>query len=101
MRKELEKLRTEIESLERTQLSALTGELAELYVLILARLASPVAPAPPDESLNVKQAAKRLGISPSYLYKNHSRYKFARHEGGRVVFSASGLERYLQSKSRQ
>jgi hypothetical protein len=99
MRKELEKLRSEIESTERSELAQLIGELSEVSALALARLAAPVAPAPPDETLNVRQAAKRMGISPSYLYKNHRRFKFARHEGGRVVFSSPGLARYLAKTS--
>jgi hypothetical protein len=82
------------------QLPQFIGELAEVSAVCFARLATPDVEVKPDESLNVKTAAKRMGISPSYLYKNHARYKFARKEGGRVVFSVNGLENYLQSKSR-
>jgi hypothetical protein len=100
MRKHLDEILDAVRTLEREQLPRFLGDLREIEAVALGRLSAPITPAPPDESLNVKQAAKRLGISPSYLYKNHGHYKFARHEGGRLIFSASGLEKYLQSKSR-
>jgi excisionase family DNA binding protein len=48
-----------------------------------------------DRSLTVKEAADRLGVSPSYLYKHADDYSFSRREGRRLVFSERGLDRYL------
>ena len=80
-------------------LPQLIGELAQASALCFARLATPAVEAKPDKNVGVREASRRLGVSISYLYKNHGRYRFARHEGGRLLFSASGLERHLkQSK---
>src|SRR5258706_505556 len=47
-----------------------------------------------DENLNAAEAARRLGISRDWLYKNRGRLPFAVRLGRRVVFSARGLERW-------
>ncbi len=48
----------------------------------------------PDENLDAAEAARRLGISRDWLYKNRDRLPFAVKLGRRVVFSARGLARW-------
>lgn len=78
-----------------SDLPRLLGELEEIRATALSRLAGPKVEARPDESIDVDEAAKRLGVSRDYLYRHHSEYRFARREGRRLVFSARGLDAYL------
>jgi len=45
----------------------------------------------PDENLDVAEAARRLGVSTAYLYRNASKMPFALKVGRRRLFSAQGL----------
>jgi hypothetical protein len=99
VRRDIEPILKLARELPADDLPQLIGELAEVNAVALARLTAPNVEAKPDANVGVREAARRLGVSISYLYKNHGRYRFARHEGGRLLFSASGLERHLkQSK---
>jgi excisionase family DNA binding protein len=51
----------------------------------------------PDQNLSVKEAARSLGVSPSYLYKRRSRLPFSRQVGRRVLFSRRGLEAWMKA----
>jgi len=51
-----------------------------------------------DGNLSAHEAAVRLGVSKSYLYRHASRLPFARKIGRRVLFSANGLERWIRSQ---
>ncbi len=51
-----------------------------------------------DENLDAAEAARRLGISRDWLYKNRDRLPFAVKLGRRVVFSARGLERWNRQR---
>jgi excisionase family DNA binding protein len=64
------------------------------------RLHSTPAPAPAaaDEYLTVKQAAARLGCSTAFLYKND--LPFVRKLGRKKLFSARGIQEYLDNPSR-
>lgn len=48
---------------------------------------------------NVKSAAEKLGVSPSFLY-DALRKRLIRHErhGARIVISAESLEEYRKSR---
>jgi hypothetical protein len=48
----------------------------------------------PDGNVPVHDAARRLGVSPDWLYKNAHRLPFALRIGRRLLFSARGLERW-------
>lgn len=52
------------------------------------------ADASSDENLSAVDAARRLGVSPDWLYRNVRRLPFALKIGRRVVFSSNGLERW-------
>ena len=82
---------------------ALRGKLAELDTLLLGRLLSggngkAKTQGDGDHLLGAKQTAARLGMSLDYVYKNASEFPFAVKQGRRLLFSESGLERYLQDK---
>ena len=81
------------------ELPRLIGELAEVNAVALARLSTPPVEARPDGSLDIKEAAVRLGVSKSYLHHNWRQFKFARQEGRKVLFSSCGLDAHLR-KSR-
>ncbi len=52
----------------------------------------------PDDNLSAADAARRLGMSRDWLYRNARRLPFAGRIGRRVVFSARGLERWNQQR---
>src|SRR5437867_1168465 len=52
----------------------------------------------PDENLQVEEAARRLGVSKDWLYKNARRLPFSVRIGRRLLFSARGLERWNQQR---
>ena len=49
-----------------------------------------------DQNLSVKEAARRLSVSPRYLYSHADEYPFTRRIGRRVLFSKRGLERWCR-----
>lgn len=100
MRQELQPVLEEAKTLAREELPKLLGELEEVRVTALARLTLPVAAATRDESLDVSEAARRLGVSTSYLYHHSRDFSFARHQGRKLLFSARGIEAHLAKQRR-
>jgi excisionase family DNA binding protein len=88
--------------LPREELPALIGELESIKAIAFARLATPVqAPTQNhDELLGVAEASKRLGLSRDYLYRHKGQFAFTRHQGRKVLFSAHGIERYIEQQPR-
>jgi excisionase family DNA binding protein len=52
----------------------------------------------PDANISVAEAAGRLGVSKSYLYKNAKALPFVVKIGRRRVCSSSRLERWNRSR---
>ena len=84
------------------ELPALVGALAQAQALALARLTTP---RPEDQgaevrdgNISVEEAARRLGVSPSYLYKNAKSLPFVMRIGRRLVCSPSRLERWDRAR---
>ena len=73
---------------------ALAARLAQLGAGLLVPSVPRNSAEGPDDSLDVDEAARRTGMSVSWLYKNARRLPFAAKQGRRVVFSARGLERW-------
>ena len=96
MRDSLESALVQARTLAPEELPRLLGDLEEIRATAVARLAAPVAPAPPDELLDVDETAKRMGVSADYLYHRHKRLPFARHVGRSLRFSSMGLDSYLK-----
>jgi excisionase family DNA binding protein len=97
MTRDLEIVLASARTLAPEHLPHLLGALEEIRTTAFARL---IAPAPsqaqPDELLDIREAARRLGVSKEYLYRNHPRLNFTRRVGRRVLFSAQGIEKYIQ-----
>ena len=56
----------------------------------------PELPGQEARNLDVAEAAKRLGMSRDWLYRNASKLPFAVRIGRRVVFDSLALERWNQ-----
>src|ERR1051326_285646 len=80
------------------ELPALLGDLEAVRVTALARLYGPtLVQQQRDELLDVREAARRLGMSVEYVYKNSSTFPFVIRIGKRVRFSAAGIDEYIRS----
>jgi hypothetical protein len=98
MRNELQTVLMAARELPVDELPRLMGELEEIRCTAMSRLAAPAsALAPADELLDASAAARRLGISKDYLYRNHRALSFTRRVGRRLLFSASGIEKYIKT----
>ncbi len=87
-------------------------EAAELLLRVVGlqtALLSRVLPAAPNEHatgatvedrlLTPQEAARRLGVSPRWLYRHAKRLPFTRHLSRKALrFSAEGLEKYLRQR---
>jgi hypothetical protein len=79
------------------ELPELLADLEHVRVVALSRILSPAVEARPDESLNVEEAASRLGVSADYVYRHQKRFaKFSRREGRKLLFSSAGLDLYIK-----
>lgn len=86
----------------REQLPSLLREVNLLQASILSRMmtesSSPMAPGP-DELLGIDDAARRLGVTKTWLYRNAKDLSFARRIGARTLrFSARGVDHYVSSR---
>jgi hypothetical protein len=102
MHPELEKALALARELPTEKLPQLCADLELVRVTALARIVVPAIDTRPDVSLTVEQASRRLGVSKSWLYHHWKRYehKFARQEGGKVLFSSNGIDAHLRGKSK-
>jgi predicted DNA-binding transcriptional regulator AlpA len=75
-------------------------QIPALIIQLAARMAANGAVAAPideaeDTWLTAAQVAEALGVSPKHVYRNASRWNFARKVGSRNYrFSAQGLKRW-------
>lgn len=84
-------------------LPAVLAQCAALQSTLLARLLMerPEQCGPSDGGdslLDVTEAAKRLMVSPDYLYRNAKRLPFTVRFGRRLRFSVRGLDRYIRQR---
>jgi excisionase family DNA binding protein len=99
----LKTIKTAIAELPQEKLPALIGELEFLKALALVRLARPPVQTTTqihDELIGVAEASRRLGLSRDYLYRHKGQFAFTRHQGRKLLFSAQGIERYIQQQPR-
>lgn len=83
-------------------LPALLGRLVEAEAIARLRLSIAAVPASTngygapeaDENLAVTEAARQLGVSTRWLYREARRLPFAVKIGRRLLFSRRGLERW-------
>lgn len=91
-----------------TELPALAAELARALGHVLARATHPppmprpsAAEANPGALLTVEEAAERLGVAPSWLYRHAKALPFTRKLGHRTLrFEAIGVNRWIASRTR-
>lgn len=94
-----------VEATPAPELPHLIGDLEAAKAAAWARLTASTTETPPDEpnpvarNLDVAEAAERLGMSRDWLYKNAAGLPFAVRIGRRVLFDASGLERWNRGRT--
>jgi len=77
---------------------AFLANLEKVRLIAFARLVAK-SPAPePDQLVGIAEAARRLSTSTSYLYRHHQEFSFTRHVGRKVLFSSSGLDRFIAAR---
>jgi predicted DNA-binding transcriptional regulator AlpA len=87
-------------------LPRLIGLLAEMEALAQLALKAPSEKQRgkadndmPASNMSATEAARRLGMSRDWLYKNARRLPFAVRIGRRLLFDAHGLERWNRSRA--
>jgi predicted DNA-binding transcriptional regulator AlpA len=86
---------SEVAEIPRDQIPAVLAHLHALAGSLTARLLETDASA--DELLDVAEAARRFDMSEDWLYHNRE-LPFRRKIGGRVKYSAHGIDRWLRSR---
>jgi excisionase family DNA binding protein len=83
-------------------LPALVGALAQVQAVALSRLTTPRPeehrPEARDANISVREAARRLGVSSSYIYKNAESLPFAVRIGRRLLCSERRLEKWNRAR---
>ena len=84
------------------EVAVLQGGLVALQGALLPRVLGQdtggSAQTPQDQCVTVKDAAQRLSVSASYIYKHWRALSFCFRIGRRVVCSVKGLERELERR---
>ncbi len=90
-----------IDAVPDAALPATALHLAALQARVAARLTARTSTnGDGDHMLGIEEAAARTGMSKSWLYRHHHSLPFARRIGRKVVFSETGLTRWLTSRPR-
>ena len=92
--------------LDRVIAAASPAERPALVVQLAARLAAAGAGlvalekgnGVPDEAVDIEEAARRLGMSPRYLYRHASKLPFVVRQGRRVTCSSAGITAFLRER---
>lgn len=92
-----------ITALPSEAIPSIRGELAKLDTLLLSRLLSRdsgqvATDSEGDRLLDAKQAAAMLHSSTDYLYRHSSKLPFTVRMGRKVLFSESGITRYIRAR---
>ena len=100
IRQELQDALDAASSLGEEALPWFIGDLEVIRSIAWARLVAPGATDPEaDELLDIHEAARRLSVSPDFLYHSHRRFPFTRRLGRSLRFSARGIEMYIRGTS--
>lgn len=93
-----------LDGIDAAALTALLGEVEALKFRILSRLhpaPAPAAAAPPAEPaklVDITEAADRLHMSKSWVYRNARTLPFTRRVGNRLRFDTRGIEKFLAAR---
>lgn len=79
--------------------SGAVSPFEQIRVAAFARLITPPPRDLPDTLVDVSEASKRLGMSTSYLYRNHENLAFTRRVGRSLRFSTLGIAEHLRRKT--
>jgi hypothetical protein len=102
MRQELIRVLDLMQTLPVEEVPEVLGQLETCRLIGIGRLNTPTdAAKPEDEWLTAEQAAKKIHKSPDWIYRAAKNWKFAHRVGNRLLVSASGLDKFLKSKSRE
>ena len=95
---ELDAVMNVARSVSAEHLPRFLGDLEFIRVIAWQRLAvqAPKGQQSSEEFLDVHEAARRLGVSPKFLYTHHHQFRFTRHVGRRLRFSATDLDYYMR-----
>ena len=105
----MDALESHIGNAARGELPGLIGKLEELRALAWSRLSLPTVPPPAtqgeststDTLVDLAEAANRLGVSPSWLYRKAPALTFAlKPNGVHWRFRTRGIEKYLRDRQR-
>jgi hypothetical protein len=101
----MDSLGKHIEDASQAELPALIGKLEEAKARAWARLNQPVSPQVSAESpgdarmVGIAEAARQLGMSKSWLYRNAGKIPLAtRPNGHNWRFSTRGIAKYLRDR---
>jgi predicted DNA-binding transcriptional regulator AlpA len=97
---DLDRLLADIDRLPADQLPDAIGALESVKARAWARLVRPesmeASPQDADQTVNVQDAARLLGMSPTWVYRHADTLPFTRRVGRRALrFSVAGIRRYL------
>lgn len=88
-------------ALPQAEVPAVLGELERLKGLLWVRLSVSTATPPQsddgDRLLDVREAAAKLGMARSTLYKTADDYPFTVRQGRRLKFSCRGIGAWIQA----
>lgn len=92
-----------IEAATPAEMPHVAADLARALSLAIARSAHVPAPTPvaatASESLTIEEAAVRMGVAKTWLYRHAKQLPFTRKLGHRTLrFDARGLERWLRQR---
>jgi predicted DNA-binding transcriptional regulator AlpA len=94
---ELEAVLNRARTLAADELPRFLGELETIRAVAWSRLmAAPAAKQASDELITIEEAARRLGVSCSFLYRNHGQYAFSRRVGRSLRFSSQGIQSHIE-----
>jgi excisionase family DNA binding protein len=95
-------IRALVDGATNEELPAIAGALAAALASVLARSGKP-SPAPskePVELLTVDEAAERLGVATTWLYRHAGKLPFTRKLSHKALrFDSKGLERWAATRT--
>ena len=99
----LAELKEEIANLTPEQVPDVLGQLEQLKAVAWVQLLTPNGRnlsgiQPPDELVNEREAARRLGLSLDYIYRHARQLPFTVRVGRQLRFSARGIARYIERR---
>ena len=98
MTSELDAVLNRARTLATEEIPRFLGELETIRATAWSRLTTtiPAAKQAGDELVDIEEAARRLGVSQSFLYRNHGKYAFSRRVGRSLRFSSQGIQNHIE-----